>query len=156
MWIQTPEGDEFVRDLSKQLVEQFAPEELEMFDELYREYQEHPTPEDFQQGSDAPLGSGLGEFIVSVTPAASAMVTAVVSFVLSEVLKAAQNESSERIKAQVKLLFNPKAPQKAAPLTHEQLEKVQKLAAKRAIDFGLSPQQAKQMSLALIGSLSIQ
>jgi hypothetical protein len=34
MWVQTPEGDEFVRDLSKQLVEQFAPEELEMFDVL--------------------------------------------------------------------------------------------------------------------------
>ena len=28
MWNQTPEGDAFVRELSKGLVEQFAPEEL--------------------------------------------------------------------------------------------------------------------------------
>jgi hypothetical protein len=156
MWIQTPEGDEVVRDLSKQLVEQFAPEELEMFDELYNDYQKHPNPPAVAPGADDPLGSGLGELIVAVTPAASAMATAVVSFVLSEVLKAAQEESSEKIKARVKALFNPKVKEKAAALTPEQLDKVQKLAAKRAMDFGLSPEKAKQMSLALIGSLSIQ
>jgi hypothetical protein len=156
MWVQTPEGDEVVRELSKQLVEQFAPEELEMFDELYEEYQKHPTPPAVGPRADDPLGSGLGELIVAVTPAASAMATAVVTFVLSEVLKAAQDESSEKIKARVKALFNPKPKEKMTPLTQEQLDRVQKLAAKRAVDFGLSPEKAKKMSLALIGSLSIQ
>jgi hypothetical protein len=94
--------------------------------------------------------------IVAVTPAASAMVTAVITFVLNEVLKASQEEASEKIKARVKAAFNPKAPAKAAPLSPEQLDEVRKLAAKRAVDFGLSPEQAKQMALALVGSLSIQ
>jgi hypothetical protein len=156
MWIQTPEGDEFVRELSKQLVDQFAPEELEIFDELYSDYKKHPTGLAPQQGADDALGSGLGEIMVAITPAASAMATAVVSFVVSEILKATQDEGSEKIKSKVKTLFNPKAPGKAAALSPEQMEKVQKLAAKRALDFGLSAQQAKQMSLALVGSLSMQ
>ena len=155
MWTQTPDGDQFVQELSKQLVSQFAPEELEIFDELYSEYRKDPTPPQAGQGADDTLGSGLGEVIVAVTPAASAMATAVVSFVLSEVLKASQEEASEKIKAKVKALFNPKASEKAAALSPEQLEKVRRLAARRAVDFGLSADQAKQMSLALIGSLSI-
>ena len=156
MWIQTLEGDQFVQEVSKQLVSQFAPEELDIFDELYSEYKMHPAGLPSEQGRDDPLGSGLGEMIVAITPAASAMATAVVSFVVSEVLKASQEEASEKIKAKVKGVFNPKASEKQAPLSPEQLEKVKKLAAKRALDFGLSPEKAKQMSLALVGSLSIQ
>jgi hypothetical protein len=156
MWIETPDGDQYVQELSRQLVSQFAPEELEIFDELHRYYKTHPTGLSSAPSADDPLGSGLGEMIVAVTPAASAMAAAVVAFVVSEVLKASQEEASEKIKAKVKAIFNPKAPVKAAPLSPEQLEKVRRLAAKRAVDFGLSQEQAKQMSLALLGSLSIQ
>ena len=160
MWNQTPEGDAFVRELSKGLVEQFAPEELDMFDELYSEYQENPTPPAPDSGSDDALGSGLGEILVAVTPAASAMVTTVVSFVLGEVLKASQNEASEKIKQKVKAVFNPNpapsAKEDAVPLSQEQLDQVRKLAAKRAMDFGLPANQAKKMALALVGSLSLQ
>ena len=159
MWNQTPEGEAFVRELSKGLVEQFAPEELELFDELYSEYQKDPSPPAPAAGSDDALGSGLGEVIVAVTPAASAMVTTVVSFVLGEVLKAGQNEASEKIREKVKDVFNPNpapaAKQKPAPLTQDQLEQVRKLAARRAVDFGLPPDEAKKMALALVGSLSL-
>lgn len=156
MSMQTPEENEFVRELSKELVVQFAPEELDMFDELYDEYQKHPEPPAAGRSSDDALGSGLGEVLVAVTPAASAMATAVLSFVVSEFLKASKDEASDKITAKVKALFNPKSPEKAAPLSAEQLEKVQKVAARRAMDFGLPPEQAKQMSLALIGSLSLK
>lgn len=161
MWNQAPEGDEFARELSKGLVEQFAPEELDMFDELYSEYRQDPTPPSRgERGADDPLGSGLEDVLMAVTPAASAMVTAVLSFVLGEVLKASQSEASEKIKEKVKAVFNPQPADaekaKAAPLTPEQLEQVRRLAAKRGVDFGLPPDQARQMSLALIGSLSLQ
>lgn len=159
MWTQTPEGDQFVRDLSKQLVSQFAPEELDVFDELYNDYKEHPTPPPVEPGRDDALGSGLEDVIVAVTPAASAMVKAVVTFVLSEVLKASQHEASGKIKDKVKAVFNPKGQEKAmqvSSLSPEQLDKVRKLAAKRAMDFGLPPDQARQMSLALVGSLALQ
>lgn len=156
MWTQTPEGDQFAQELSRQLVSEFAPEELEMFDELYTDYKKHPTGLSAERGTDDALGSGLGELVVAVTPAASAMVTAVLSFVVSEVLKASQEEAGEKIKAKVRAVFNPKTPPKAAPLSPEQLDEVRKLAAKRAVDFGLSPEKAKQMALALVGSLSIE
>lgn len=155
MWIQTPEADQFVQELSKELVSQFAPEELEIFDELYNDYKKHPSGLRTEQGADDPLGSGLGEMILAVTPAASAMATAVLSFVMSEVLKASQEEASEKIKTRIKAVLNPKGSGKSPPLSPEQLEQVQKLAVKRALDFGLTPQKAKQMSLALVGSLSM-
>jgi len=160
MWNQTPEGDAFVRELSKGLVEEFAPEELDMFGELYHEYQKDATPPALEPGSDDALGSGLGQVLIAVTPAASAMVTAVVSFIVGEVLKASQDEASEKIKEKVKAVFNPNlapsAKEKAAPLTPEQLDQVRKLAAKRAVEFGLPPDQSKKMALALVGSLSLQ
>ena len=156
MWTQTPAGEEVIQELSKQLVSQFAPEELEIFDELYGDYQKHPNEPASERGMDDPLGSGLGEILVVITPAATAMATAVVSFILNEVLKAAEGEASETIKARVRALFNPKTSEKTPPLSTEQLEKVQKLAVKRAVDFGLSADQAKQMALALVGSLSIK
>ena len=158
MWTQSPDGDRFVQELSKELVGQFAPEELDVFDELYHEYRERPAPPQAEPGTDDPLGSGLGEIIVAVTPAASAMVTAVVSFVLNEVLKASQDEASEKIKTRVKAVFNPTPAEKekVPPLSQEQLDQVRRLAAKRGVDFGLPPEQARQMSLALIGSLSLK
>jgi hypothetical protein len=158
MWTQTPAGDQFVQELSKELVSQFAPEELDVFDELYNEYREHPAPPQAEPGTDDALGSGLGEIIVAVTPAASAMVTAVVSFVLNEILKASQDEASEKIKTRVKAVFNPRPAEKekVPPLSQDQLDQVRRLAARRGVDFGLPPEQARQMSLALIGSLSLK
>ncbi len=38
MWTNTPEGNQLVSEISKDVVAQLAPEELEMFDELSHEH----------------------------------------------------------------------------------------------------------------------
>jgi hypothetical protein len=162
MMNRSTEESELVEELSRQLVEKFAPEEAEIFDELYSDYQQDPTPPSFQHGSDDALGSGIGEAVIAITPAATAMASAVISFVVSEVLKAAKTEAGEKIKEKVKAVFSPGVagstpdPGKPAPLTHEQMEQIRKLAIKRGTDFGLPAEEAKKMALALIGSLAMQ
>ena len=38
MWTNTPEGNQLISEISKDVVAQLAPEELEMFDDLSQEH----------------------------------------------------------------------------------------------------------------------
>ena len=155
MWTETTEGREFIKEISLDVVTQVAPEELDLFDELVQEYFEDPSPPDLSATvSDDPLGFGLAETLVAVTPAATALVSVVLSYLLTEVIKATQEEGAAVLKRKIKKLFNPDS-QEASPLTQPQLEQIKKLARKQAIQFGLNSKQAEQMAAALIGSLAL-
>jgi hypothetical protein len=163
MWTDTPEGRKLIQELSKDIVVEVAPEEMDLFDELVKEYFHDPTPPDVSaKPKDVPLGFGLGEVLIAVTPAATAMVNEVLKYVMSESINTAKEESAEAVKKQVKKLFiQEKEHEKPAkkedgevrPLNKEQLEQVKKLARKQAIKFGISEDKAEKMANALIGSL---
>jgi len=165
MWTETTEGRKFIQEVSKSIVVQIAPEELDLFDDLVSEYLQDPTPPDLTTGAkDDPLGFGLAETLVAITPAAMAIVNIVLNHLMTESVKAAQEESAEVIKKKIKALFNPeKKDDRSAnkletdlpPLTKEQLEQVRKLARKQAIAFGIAPAKASQMVDALVGSLAL-
>ena len=133
--------------------------------------------------ADDPLGFGLSETIAAVTPAAAAMASAVLGYLLTETVKATQEESAAALKKKIKALFNPEtqpggksepAKQEAnlplpvigapagpkpdedpAPLTVEQLQQVKRLARKQAVQFGLEPDLADKMAIALVGALAL-
>jgi hypothetical protein len=168
MWTETTEGRAVIKEISKGVVTQIAPEELDLFDELAQEYFEDPTPPDLSSPArDDALGFGLAETVVAVTPTAMAMVTAVLGYLLTEAIKVTQQEGATAIKAKIKALFNPEEDANQAegsttkkdkdfpPLTKEQLEQVNKLARRQAMVFGLDAEQAKLMANALIGSLAL-
>lgn len=72
MWTETTEGRKFVQEISKSLVIQIAPEELDLFDELVEEYFQDPTPPNVSSSTpDDPLGFGSAETLVAITPAMS-------------------------------------------------------------------------------------
>ncbi len=155
MWTETTEGHKFIEEISRGIITQVAPEESDLFDELLQEYFDHPQPPTpLTSASDDPLGFGLAETLVAVTPAAAAMVSAVLSYLLTEAIKAAQEESATAVKKKIKALFNSE-DEAPSPLTEEQLEQVKKLARKQAIQFGLNAKQAEKMANALIGSLAL-
>jgi len=164
MWTQTPEGRKLIWELSKGIVVEIAPEEMDLFDELVMEYFQDPTPPDLSaKPKDDPLGFGLGEVLIATTPAVAAMVDGVLNYLINEIVKAAQGESAELIKRKIKDLFNPKKEEKTdksneddvVSLTKEQLEQVKKLARKQAIKFGIGSDKADRMANALIGSLAL-
>ncbi len=44
MWTETTEGRKFIQEISRGIVGEVAPEEMDMFDELVMEYFQDPTP----------------------------------------------------------------------------------------------------------------
>lgn len=155
MWINTTEGREFILELSQSVVAEVAPEELPLFAELAQEYLDDPSPPDLAApANNEPLGFGLEEILVAVTPAAMAMTSSALTYVLAEVIKATQAESAAVIKSKIKTLFNAKEKSHdPPPLTPEQLDRVRKLARKQARSFGMNADQAERMVDALIGRL---
>lgn len=163
MWTDTPEGRKLIQELSKDIVAETAPEEMDLFDELVMEYFNNPAPPDLSaKPKDDPLGFGLNEVLIAVTPAAAAMVNEVLKHLMTESIGAVKDESSDMVKKKVKKLFNPekkddqptkKDDGEVRPLNKEQLEQVKKLARKQAIKFGIGPDKAEKMANALVGSL---
>ena len=165
MWTETTEGRKLVQEISRGIVDQIAPEELDLFDDLVLEYLQNPAPPNLSpKQKDDPLGFGLSETLVAVSPAAAAMVSAALNYLMTEVIKATQDESADLIKKKIKALFNPekediapahKKSKDISPLTKEQLEQVRKLAIKQAIVFKIAPDKAQKMADSLIGSLAL-
>lgn len=165
MWTDTPDGRKLIQELSKNIVVEIAPEEMDLFDELVAEYFHDPTPPDLTaKPKDDPLGFGLGEVLIAVTPAATAMVNAVLNHLFTESVNAAKEESADIVKIKIKKLFHPerkdekpatKDDKEVRPLNKEQLEQVKKLARKQAIKFGIHSDKAEKMANALVGSLAL-
>jgi hypothetical protein len=146
MFANSAEGRAFARILSRQVVEKFAPEELEMFDELYEESLVSP-PGAVKAGPDDELGFGADALMVVATPVVSAAVQAVITFLVTEVIKASKEETTALIQQKLKALLNAEKKKSPAPLTQEQLLMVKKLTVKRAREMGMKEEKANQLAL---------
>ena len=157
MWNETTEGREFIKDISRQVVVQTAPEELDLFDELSQEYYQNPQPpRRAANARDDELSFGLEDTLIAITPVAMAMASTVMTFLVGQVVKAGKEESANLIQKKIKALFNPQpTPQGPPPLTREQLQQVQELARGVAIQYGVKANQADKMATALVGSLAL-
>ena len=165
MWSDTAEGKQLVQELSRQVVSETAPEELDLFDEMLQDYFVSPQPPaPSTVAGDDQLGFGIAGLLVAATPAAAAMVGAVLNFLVAEVVKAAKDESSTLIKQKIQALFSTqksgpgssagKTHPEVPPLTPDQLKKVRQLAQQQAQKFGIDAAQAANMANALVGSLA--
>jgi hypothetical protein len=152
------QNKEYIEDVSKAIVSDVAPEELDLFDELVAEYYEDPTPPDLSEKDvDDELAFGIGEMLIPVTPAAAAMVTTVLNFLLTEVIKVVKEENGKTIKEIISDFIRPEKSDKEElePLTVEQLKQIRRIARKQARSFGMDPDIAKKMAESLIGALAL-
>src|SRR5574341_2140968 len=99
------EDHDFVNGLARELVVKFAPEEIDMFDDLAKEFYKAPTAPNVDDQSNDPLGFGLNEMLLAITPVALAMTNAVLNFIATSALEALKEQSSERIHTEIKKLF---------------------------------------------------
>lgn len=95
-------SDSFTKSIARLIVAQVAPQELPLFPDLAELYFDDPTPPDLSPTSHYdPLSMGLGEVLVAVTPAA----TAVAVFILAQLTKHKQaSVSSSDGQAQQRIL----------------------------------------------------
>jgi hypothetical protein len=151
MWINTPESRQVVTEVSRELVAEVAPEELEVVDELLADYYANPTVHESQ---DNPLGFGT-DFLAASTPVIAMALQTLFSFILNEVWVSAQRESAVLIAEKMKSLFNPKKAEPALGLTREQLEKAKQLVKKEAIRGGMNPKKAEDLALKVVARISL-
>ena len=145
-----------VDEISKELVAEIAPEELDLFDELAAGYHANPNPPDASRGGDDALGFGLDAALIATSPAAMAAVSACLGYLLQVATDALKDQTKTAIQEQVKKLF---AAKKSGPaqlhLDADQLARARSLAASEARRFGLSKADADRLADALAGRLAI-
>jgi AcrR family transcriptional regulator len=151
MWSDTPEGQELIQEVSKRIVAEVDPEELVLFDELMESYFANPHPSSPEK--DDPLGFGLGEFVSLVTLAAGAAVSAVLTYILNEVIETIQEEGARAITERIRDWLNSESAAKA--LTAEQLKRIQEITIQQAELFDMDTTKARLMASALVGSLAL-
>jgi hypothetical protein len=144
MWQETAEGLKFIEDFSKQIVGDVAPEELEFFDELAKDTGKPPSA-----SGDAELGFGLTEALEFVTPATISVVTAIFTFLGSEILKSTGKEAATAIVGSFKSLFSKPSTQFNA----EQIAKVKEIAQKSAKKSGVDEKTTKKLIASLVAAL---
>jgi hypothetical protein len=165
MRVETAEERNVITHLSKDIVAEVAPEELELFDELMEEHFANPEASSTPTHSeDDALAFGLESAMTVLTPVVAAVVSAVVKYVVDEVLKATKDESSSFIREKVERLFGlitaKKSPEAApAPgqpasasisLSPDELARVRQLALEQSLACGLNSSQAERIADSVI------
>lgn len=153
MMTEPDEVRDFIEEVSKRLITQLAPEELELFDELSEAYFIDPRPPQPIEWAEQGLGFGLSEPFAAATPATLAIVSTTLSYMLTDVYRNIQEENPLLFKQKIRQLFNPE--HKTERLTPAQLQQLQSLAVKQAELFGLDTDKAEQMARTLIESLAL-
>lgn len=153
MWTETAEGQQLIGEVSRDLVTQVAPEEMEMFDDLLQDYFQYPTPPD---AGDDPLGFG-GDVLVVVTPVVTAVVGAVVTFLWNEIVKTAKEEGSAFIAEKVKAFFHPPKETQAdsSGLTRAQLQHIKEIVQKGAVRRGMRAKKAEDLALLVVAKIAL-
>jgi hypothetical protein len=152
---QPDETTQLVDAVSLELVGQFAPKELEIFDDLAQDFHDDPTPPEAKRGPESPLGFGLDAAMIATSPAVMAAVTACVAFVMNAAADALKDQTKGFIQEQVKKLFKGSQADPAKfNLTADQLKHVEELAAKEARRFGLKKAEADRLAAVLAGRLA--
>lgn len=154
----TPSVDsELIVQLSRELLEEVAPEELDLFDELATEYHANPVPPDRSARTrDDALGFGLDAELIAISPAVIAAMTACLNFIVGIISESLKNQGETFINAQLKKLFEGKKPTDSSlSLDTEQLRHVRKLTLHEARRFGMGKAEADKLADALIGRLAM-
>jgi hypothetical protein len=147
-----------VRNISRILVAEIAPEELDNFDELFDEARTASNSPSSRNSSDEALGFGLDALIIIATPAVKTAVMAVMTFIVNEVIDNAKNETATIIKERIKNIFdsNKKSKSPASPPNKETLRRIQKMAEESAKLHGLSEEQSNKFAMVLVGLIATE
>lgn len=146
----TPEGQAFIKDLARETVSQIAPEEMDLFDEMAEDYFADPTPQQNEGASDDALGFGLEAALIAVTPAATAMASAVIGFLVNEVMDSTTDRAIEVV---LRRIFKKDKSHEGLSLNASQLAHIKSLAVQQAVAHGMAAPDAEHMASTMVGSL---
>lgn len=139
-----------ISDVIRDVVAQVAPAELHIVDSLLAEHgaditSRYPTKRGKRQ---QPLGFGLGDMVVLVTP--------VVWVVVEHIAGRLADSATDGVVNRVRHLFRRRMPKPHAvrlPLTPEQLAEVRQKALEAGARQNLTPEQSEHIANAIIARL---
>jgi hypothetical protein len=149
-----------INEVARDIVQEATPEELPLFRMTSTAFFRDPERALHPSGRDEEtLGFGA-EVATALAPVILAATTEVVRYLVGEMKKSLQEQSSGAINDLVKRLFRRfRTPgttvQPAVVLTPSQLAEVRRRTLERAHQFKLSPAQAEHLADAMIATLAI-
>jgi hypothetical protein len=154
---------ELITELTQLALEQVAPEELLLFDELAAEYFQDPERAVAGHREEA-VGFGLD--LALMTPYLLATVTAVVQFLVKTVAETAGEDARPVVVRLVRRLYRkpepggptPSEPGPTEPAPVDEVverRRIHEVAVTNALNLGLSQQQADLLAASIVGSLAI-
>lgn len=152
-----PQVEQLVVEITRQVIEVEAPEEMPLVDAFVKGFLESPNPPDHQEEDD-PLSFGVGEAVASLTPAVVAMVTAVVTPLLKDAAVTIKDAGMEALRDFIKDRMSQKEEKGGKALAFaepEQLEQIRKEALVVALEWRVSPEKARRMADVLVGRLAV-
>ncbi len=150
---QVPGADDtLILDVSRQVVIDLAPAELEVFEATSDAYLDAPTGKDGEEM----LGFGV-EAVAFVTPFVVMATKAVVSYLSEIVSKALKEESESAVAGYVKRLFrrfHDDDPEPApVALSIEEIKQAHDIALEQATAMGMKAERANLLADAIAGEL---
>lgn len=140
-----------LEDVSREVVGDIAPDELDMFDELAEEHFEDPNPPtaEVTRGGGA-LSFGAGELLSASTPIIIAVMGVVLEFLLDIFREMVASQGADFAHNRIRSWFLTKDK---PDLTAEQINQTRMAAKAEAVRYGLSDEQAEQMADAIMKRL---
>lgn len=163
---------QLITEIAREQVAALAPQELPLFRTTSQSFFERPGALEGRGSGGDVLGFGVGGAVTFITPIVLAIIVEVVTFLVAELKKQLQLESSTAIAALVKRLFKrfsgeegttgrgaprdgAKQPGEASlpGLSQQQVERVRALVLERGRALNLSEAQAELLADSLAGGL---
>ncbi|MBS1518529.1 MAG: hypothetical protein JSS91_10630 [Bacteroidetes bacterium] len=143
-------NEDITREISKIIIEEISPDELEYFDEVADSYFKNE-----ESDKDAQLGFGLSEFGELATPAVMTLVSGIVTYLMTDVVKAVKDQMNDTIKEKLKSFFTKKkkeTEESSLTLTRDQLQKISALIDNKLKDIKLDKNTSLRIRDSLISS----
>jgi hypothetical protein len=145
--------DESIRIISREMVNQFAAEEMDLFDELYSQFQRDPAKFKQKVSSDDPLEFGFDEILVTYAPVIISMVSAVLNKLFQILMQSVQGETESMIQEKTKEVFQRlvkgenKDPYQSELMkfSEQELAALHQLGVQEGISYGLSAKEASNV-----------
>ncbi|MBK8981533.1 MAG: hypothetical protein IPM38_04230 [Ignavibacteria bacterium] len=141
--------EQITKEISRTLIEDISPDELEYFDELSDAHFKRDVTD-----KDAQLGFGFVEFGELATPAVMTLVSGIVTYLMTDVVKVAKDQMNDSIKEKLKGFFSKKKkqPEDNLTLSKEQLEKITGLIDNKLREIDVNEKTALKIRDSLISS----
>ncbi len=140
-----------LEDISRNIVAEVAPEELDLFDDLAEEYYQDPElKRQHTRGGEGPLSFGSVDMLPAATPIIMVVATVVLELMLDVLKEIVASKGADFATNKVRMWFTGKA---RADLTAKQINEIREISKQAVLQHGYSEEHAQKIADAMTNML---